>query len=610
MGEPIELREDGVVFSGTWHGVAAWLHLCTTTDPTIRARWRADAERLVTGGFAKALIDDEGRIGVWTAVPDGVPLSDLVAGGRPSLEEVDAIGRALITGAAALHQAGIRAPGLDAADVWISGTRVTFGGLPSPRPPPEAVVAPELSKGEVPDARADIHSLGMWLYLLAVGSPPFPPDPDEARIACANARFRRPRDGRPDLPDAIDRAIVSALEPDRSYRAPDAGRLLAVWSGEMADWEQPSGLLMMGETPPPVPGGTVPPAAPRPEILPAPVPSANASATPPAVRATGGPVPVPGSSRPPSLPPASEPAPAALPPSQLSTAVPVEARSAPTPRPAPPLSPQADDGPNPIVLVVAAGAAVLVVLLVLGLIVVGVGGVSSSAPSPVVVAPPPAPPPTVAPPAEPAPADPLAAAGIPAPEALAPPEVPPSGGTAPAPAAAAPAPASAGSPSPVPAAPVGGARPAPAPVAPAPVAPAPVAPAAPAPAEPAPAAPAPAAPAPAAPAPAPAAPAPAPAAPAPAAASGPPVVHRSLVTFKLSPKPVYPEGQRDAGEVVCLATVEIDARGTPTSVSVSKCADAFAEATRSAMLKARFEPPVVDGRNTAVVTTLPLKFAR
>ena len=78
--------------------------------------------------------------------------------------------------------------------------------------------SPEEMLGLETDTRSDVFSLGVLLYELAVGRPPFPTESITAAFQTADQPLTRPRAIRPDLPIALERVILTALERDPARR--------------------------------------------------------------------------------------------------------------------------------------------------------------------------------------------------------------------------------------------------------------------------------------------------------------------------------------------------------------------------------------------------------
>ena len=88
-----------------------------------------------------------------------------------------------------------------------------------------AYVSPEEATGTPTDRRSDVYMLGILLYELATGQLPFPiQNASEAAAYHSRQPVTPPRAIRPDLPEALERTILTALQksPDARYAGPAA----------------------------------------------------------------------------------------------------------------------------------------------------------------------------------------------------------------------------------------------------------------------------------------------------------------------------------------------------------------------------------------------------
>ncbi len=87
-----------------------------------------------------------------------------------------------------------------------------------------AYMSPEQAQGQLVDARSDVYALGLILYELTVGQPPFPIK--SLTDAVHYHVFRAPpppRSLQPDLPAAVEKVILTALAKEPRDRYPTAG---------------------------------------------------------------------------------------------------------------------------------------------------------------------------------------------------------------------------------------------------------------------------------------------------------------------------------------------------------------------------------------------------
>ena len=114
-----------------------------------------------------------------------------------------------------------------------------------------AYFSPEQAEGKGVDARSDIYSLGVVLYEMAVGRPPFTGD---SPVAVASKHVRDspvlPREANPAVPVALEAIVMMALakNPDDRYRSAEELRadLLRFADGRPVEAADPGVTSMMG----------------------------------------------------------------------------------------------------------------------------------------------------------------------------------------------------------------------------------------------------------------------------------------------------------------------------------------------------------------------------
>ena len=325
------------------------LHASLLNDESMAARMLREARaalRLQSEHIVRVMDVDTLENGVPFMVMEyleGIDVSVLVRkrGGQLPWEQAVAIADQTCRALAEAHALGIVHRDLKPANLFVverpDGRRVVklldFGisKLSVPREAPitkkgdilgsPRYMAPEQVRGEALDGRADLWSVGVVLYEMLAGKPPFPGD--NFAITCKRVLDEAPEPLstlRPDVPPGLCAAIHRCLEKDRGRRFPDATALrdaiapfgaLVVRTGSQASlsdlgtWDP--AMSQPVPLPAPTSGSTAPPPPSSGSGAP-PLPASRSGAPPPPASRSGAPPPF--SSRPGPSSPAPPGAPA------------------------------------------------------------------------------------------------------------------------------------------------------------------------------------------------------------------------------------------------------------------------------------------------------------
>ncbi|MGW0196753.1 serine/threonine-protein kinase [Nonomuraea sp. NPDC003201] len=214
--------------------------------PDVRGRFLQEA-RLLRRADSHLLVQvfdvgelDDGRPYFVMTYADRGTLEDRLSGGALTVDEALGLMRDICQGVAVLHSIGVvhrdlkpsnvlfcsRPEGGErvmVADLGIARSTDHLSGLTLPAGSPGYQAPEQLYFDGAPDARADVHGLGALTYHMLTGRVPAKP---EQRVP--------PSALRPEVPEAVDAAVMRALDPGREARWPDAAAYAAALSSSTA----------------------------------------------------------------------------------------------------------------------------------------------------------------------------------------------------------------------------------------------------------------------------------------------------------------------------------------------------------------------------------------
>jgi len=177
---------------------------------------------LVKGRTLRQFLSEQGRLEPWQAVAVARQIADaLVHAHQAGLvhRDIKPANVLLVEDDMGGMRVKVTDFGIAKASAGI-GTDLTRTGtvLGTPK-----YVSPEQIKGEDPDARADLYSLGIVFYEMLVGSPPFVGDTDLATaMAHLNNRVPKVSASVRGVPPELDRLVSDLLAKDPKRRVPSA----------------------------------------------------------------------------------------------------------------------------------------------------------------------------------------------------------------------------------------------------------------------------------------------------------------------------------------------------------------------------------------------------
>lgn len=166
---------------------------------------------LVRGQNLRQLLDQEGRIAPWRATSIAAQMADALAHSHHAglvHRDVKPANVLIVDDDSPYPRVKVTDFGIAKAGMY-AGADLTRTGMVLGTP---KYLSPEQIRGGDPDARADLYSLGVVLYEMLVGAPPFVGDNDMATaLAHLSERVPHPSASVRGIPADLDRLVVDLL---------------------------------------------------------------------------------------------------------------------------------------------------------------------------------------------------------------------------------------------------------------------------------------------------------------------------------------------------------------------------------------------------------------